>query len=86
MFVPLCGGESRPKERASCHTLSNNLEADAVCLLVGELLEEGVPGSRITVITSYSGQKERISKKSLLKENGVLVQTVDSSQVNYVRL
>ena len=81
VFVPICGGESRLKGRASHYTLRNNLEADAVCLLVGKLLEEGVPGSKITIITNYTGQKNQILEQSLVNKNGVAVQTVDSSQV-----
>ena len=57
-----------------------------VCLLVGKLLDEGVPGSKITIITNYTGQKNQILEQLLVNKNGVAVQTVDSSQVISMRL
>lgn len=85
VLVPACGGEIRSKSLEGRLTLSNNLEARLVLLLVEELLNEGVHGSQINVLCTYFGQKDQVSR--LLKSSNfpdkakVQVQTVDSAQV-----
>ena len=85
VLVPACGGEIKSRGLEGRLTLSNDLEARLVLLLVEELLNEGVHGSQISVLCTYFGQKDQVSK--LLRSSNVpdkakvQVQTVDSAQV-----
>ena len=80
VMVPVCGKESRTKGLG--RSWVNLAECETTVKLVTKMVKEGVEERSISVLTTYSGQRNVISEYLLnrgLQE--VLCSTVDSSQV-----
>jgi len=81
-MVPVCGSESRTKGLGLGYSWSNFTECGVIVRLVAKMIEQGVEGKSISVLTTYSGQRVAISEHLLnCGIQDVLCSTVDSFQV-----